>query len=107
MKKMLGIIGLAFILSVSLTGNASAGAADKALQLVKTAENYTSQLATYLASKDYNDINSSSAKTAIKALCKNGCGRFTCGKSGVKQKVGLACKKLCPANDVKNCVKKM
>jgi len=107
MKKILGFVAFAFLLSVGGAQEVSAGAVDKALGYADKAKGYYNSAAAYKASKKYNDIKDSKAKSAIKLLCQKGCGRFTCGSSGAKKKVGQACKLMCPSNDIKNCLKKM
>lgn len=107
MKKILGFLAFAFLLSLGGVQEASAGLADKALGYANKAKGYYNDAKEYQSSKNYNDIKDSKAKSAIKLLCQRGCGRFTCGNSGVKKQVGEACKLMCPPNDVKNCVKKL
>jgi|GEM_PF-4980660 len=107
MKKILGFVAFAFLLSVGGAQEVSAGAVDKALGYADKAKAYYNSSTAYKKSKKYNDIKDSKAKGAIKLLCQKGCGRFTCGRSGTKKKVGEACKLMCPPKDVKNCVKKL
>ncbi|NCP62147.1 MAG: hypothetical protein GW748_02405 [Alphaproteobacteria bacterium] len=107
MKKIVKLISFAFLLAFTGVQEASAGLTETAMGYAEKAKGYFNAAKAYQASKNYDDIADSKAKTAIKLLCQKGCGRFTCGKSGTKKKVGEACKLMCPPNDVKNCVNKM
>ena len=107
MKKIVTLISFAFLLSFTGVQEASAGLTETAMGYANKAKTSYNAAKAYQSSKDYNDISDPNAKTAIKLLCQKGCGRFTCGKSGAKKKVGDACKLMCPPNDVKNCVNKM
>jgi hypothetical protein len=95
------ILAVAFILGFFTFENANAINTKRMVDIINNAEKYGPELKDYYGSKNYDDIKDSSLQNDIKQLCKNGCGRFTCKQSFIKQ----GCEKLCPDSDISNCKK--